>query len=66
MKTKTSAATITVATYTEAARIAGHMAGKLGGVWTRNQAGTTLIVAANTSPNGLARANRWATIKVAK
>ena len=42
------------------------MAGKLGGVWVRNQAGTTLIVAANTSPNGLARANRWATIKVAK
>ena len=56
----------TVATYPEAARIAGHMAGKLGGVWTRNNAGTTIIVAANTSPYGLSRANRWATVKVTK
>lgn len=50
----------------EAARIAGEIAGRTGGVWTVNPATSTYIVAASTHPNDMTKANRYATIKVNK
>lgn len=55
---------ITVANSLEGAKIAGSMAGRLGGVWTSNPECTTFIVAANTSEFACRKANRYATITV--
>jgi hypothetical protein len=56
--------TITVSSSLEATRIAGGMAGKMGGVWTHNPDCTMFVVARTTSPRDLMVRNRWLTIKV--